>query len=492
MDRSLQRDRTELFLAGEWIRSTRPMTVINPATEEPLAVAPCGTADDANRAVTAARRVADARSWSRLGQGDRAAILDRALMILRPALPDVAELVTAETGTPITASKMLNVHAAPAMWSYISTLGRTYERYEMRGAHPEVLVIRDPVGVVAAIAPCNTPFLQAVHNVLYPLAAGCSVVFKPAPESPLDALVLAEALAEADLPAGVLSILLGDAETDEALVRHPGVDRVAFTGTTAVGRRIAGRTPEALKRTTLELGGQSVAIVLDDADLEAAVPALVEAALANSGQVCTTTVRLLVKESVHDELVDRLRAALEKTVVGDPMDPVTELGPLVTQRQRDSVARYIEQGVRAGGRIVTGGGRPANLPRGWFIEPTLLDNIDNRSAIAHAEVFGPVVTVTTVADDQTAIDLANDSALGLHAAVYTSDPVRARKIVEAVRSGVMRINGCFENMRGNGCFNNVRGPMGEARYAALGRQGGREGFDAFFELKTVHNPSLIR
>jgi aldehyde dehydrogenase (NAD+) len=475
-------ERESLFLAGEWVPASEGIDVISPSTEERIGGAPFATKHDVDRAVAAARRVADERTWELLGTAGRADILDRVFEVLQPMLTEVAPLVSAEMGVPITPSRMLNIDSVSAMWPYVTELGRSFATEELRHENPDFLVLRQPVGVVAAVAPWNAPFRQAVYKMLYPLMAGCPVIFKPAPETPLSCFVLADAMAEAGVPPGVVSILPGGSDIGEHLVGHPGVDKVFFTGSSAVGRRIGAICGEQFKRTLLELGGKSAAIVFDDADLDTVVAGLTAAGFFNSGQVCTKTSRVLVSERLHDELVDALSTAAQKLIVGDPFDVDTQVGPLVAERQRRSIEEYVGLGVADGATIVTGGGRPAGLDQGWYVEPTVMTNVDNSSRIAQEEVFGPLLTVTTFKDQDEAIRLANDSTYGLSGAVYTTSPERARAVVAAVRTGAMGINGSS--------MNHIA-PMGGVKSSGIGRKGGPEGLASFFELKSVHNPGLI-
>ena len=331
--------------------------------------------------------------------------------------------------------------------------------------------------MVASVAPWNGPFLQALYKTVYPLLAGCPVVFKPAPETPLDAFHVAEAFEEAGLPPGMLSVLPGGPEIGQYLVGHAGVDAVFFTGSTGTGRKIGAVCGAQMRRMVLELGGKSAAIVLDDADLALTVPALAGGAFGNTGQNCAATSRVLVARSRHDEVVEALAAAAGALVVGDPFDEATALGPLVSRRQRDRVEGHVRRALDDGAVAAAPGGRPADLPRGWFLRPTVLAGVDNRSHIAQEEVFGPVVCVIPFDTEAEAVRMADDSPYGLHGAVFTEDEDRALAVARAVRTGTFSINGFV--------LNSER-PFGGVKASGVGRKYGAEGIREFMELKTVN------
>jgi len=346
---------------------------------------------------------------------------------------------------------------------------------EFRDGRVNALVRLEPVGVVAAVAPWNGPFLQALYKIVYPLLAGCPVVFKPAPETPLDAFYVAEAFEEAGLPPGMLSVLPGGPAVGEYLVSHPGVDAVFFTGSTQTGRRIGAECGAQMRRMVLELGGKSAAIVLDDADLAIAVPGLSAGAFGNTGQNCAATSRVLVARSRHDEVVEALAAAAGTLVVGDPLDDATDLGPLVSLRQRDKVAAYIRQALADGAASVAPGG--SLPPRGWYLRPTVLASVDNSSRVAQEEVFGPVVCVIPFDGDAEAVRMADDSPYGPHGSVLTQDDERALAVARAVRTGTFSINGFV--------LNSER-PFGGVKASGVGRKYGAEGIREFMELTTIN------
>jgi len=318
-----------------------------------------------------------------------------------------------------------------------------------------------------------------VQKVVPALLAGCTVILKPSPETPLDAYLLAQLLSEAGLPDGVFNVCPAEREVSEYLVTHPGVDKVAFTGSTAAGRRIASLCGQALRRVTLELGGKSAGIVLDDADLEDTVERLRMGSFRNSGQVCSLKTRLLVSPRRLPELLDRLVALVESMPVGDPHDPLTQIGPMVSRRQRNIVESYISSGRAEGANLVVGGGRPAGMDSGWYVEPTIFSGVEANMRIAQEEIFGPVLSVLTYDDEEQAVTIANNSAYGLNGAVYTSDVGRGLAIARRLRTGTVEING---NPAG------VIAPSGGFKASGIGRENGAEGLDAYTELKSLGLP----
>lgn len=336
--------------------------------------------------------------------------------------------------------------------------------------------MREPVGVVGAIIPWNAPLMLTAYKVAPALLAGCTVILKASPEAPGEAYVLAEVAESVGLPAGVLNVVTADREVSELLVRDPRVDKITFTGSTAAGRKIASICGERIARVTLELGGKSAAVILDDMDLGVAASTLAGAECFLSGQVCSSLTRIVVSRSRHDEFVDALASAFSQIRVGDPFDAETQMGPLAMSRQRDRVESYIAKGVADGATLATGGGRPEHLDRGWFIEPTVFGNVDNSSPIAQDEIFGPVLSVIPADDERDAVKIANDTIYGLNASVFTTDVDRAREVAGQLRSGTVG-------------HNNFRTDFGVAfggfKQSGIGREGGTEGLLPFLETKTV-------
>jgi betaine-aldehyde dehydrogenase len=345
----------------------------------------------------------------------------------------------------------------------------------------KVVVYREPVGVVAGIIPWNAPIVNALTKVVPSLLTGCPIVLKPAPESPLSAYLMADAAIAVGLPPGVFNLVPGGREIGEYLVGHPGVDRVSFTGSTAAGAKVAALCGQQIKNATLELGGKSAAIVMEDADLDRIMPSLISNSLQNSGQVCVNTTRILVPRSRSAELRDRLVDEISQLKVGDPHDPITTVGPLVAERQRERVEGYIKSGLEQGAKIILGGGRPKDLPTGWYVEPTIFAEVDNSMRIAQEEIFGPVVCLFDYDDVEQAVSIANDTQYGLGGAVYTSDLDRGIEVAAQMKTGSCIIN---EGPLGGG-----GGPFGGCKKSGLGRESGREGFESYLELKSVALPA---
>ena len=342
------------------------------------------------------------------------------------------------------------------------------------------LVQKVPVGVAAGIVPWNVPLFITCMKLGAALAAGAPIVLKPSPEAPVSSFVLAEVLLDADVPPGVVSILPGDADLGRHLVTHPLVDKVSFTGSTAAGRQVGALCGEMVKRCTLELGGKSAGIVLDDADLATTVPQLLDAGLQNNGQVCAAQTRILVPRGSADVVVDALVDHVRTLVVGDPRAPETDIGPVVSARQRDRVEGYVREGAAGGARLVCGGGRPVGLDGGFYVEPTLFADVDNASRIAREEIFGPVLTVIPYRDVDHAVALANDSPFGLSGSVWTADPERGVAVAGRIRTGTCAVN--------SGVVVEPRNPFGGFKSSGVGREMGPEGVEAYLETRTVVLP----
>jgi betaine-aldehyde dehydrogenase len=342
------------------------------------------------------------------------------------------------------------------------------------------LVRKEPVGVVAAIVPWNVPLFTAMLKIAPALAAGCTVVLKPAPETPLDAYLLAECLDEAGIPAGVINIVTAGREVGEHLVTHPDIDKIAFTGSTVAGKRIGALAGERLRRVTLELGGKSAAIILDDADLATSIPALLGSSFMNNGQACVAQTRILASRDRYSEVVDAITEFASQQIVGDPLDPETQIGPLVAERQRARVEGYIATAQKEGGKITTGGGRPSSQSTGWYVEPTVFINVEPDSTLAQEEVFGPVVAVIPYDSPDDAVKIANNSEYGLSGTVFTSDIPAGIDIARRVRTGTFTING-FSLEFG--------APFGGYKNSGIGRELGPEGLAAYLESKSICLPA---
>jgi betaine-aldehyde dehydrogenase len=468
-----------LYIGGthEKPSSAERIEVRSPFTEEIVGRVPAASTADVDRAVTAARAAFEDGPWSRATPAERADVLDRLLAALQQRSGDIASLVTMEMGCPISFAHAGQAFATTMVLEFYAQLTRTFPFEEMRPSMVgSALVRQEPVGVAAAIVPWNVPLFTIMLKLAPALAAGCSIVVKSAPETPLDAYLLADALDEAGVPKGVVSLLPAGREVGEYLVTHPGIDKVGFTGSTAAGRRIAALCGERLRRVTLELGGKSAAIVCDDADLEQVIAPIVGAGTMNNGQACVAQTRVLLPRSRYKEGVEALAAAVGNLRIGDPAEFTTEIGPLVSDRQRDRVLGYIAKGKAEGARCVVGGGTPKDQARGWFVTPTLFADVDNRMTVAQEEIFGPVLCAIPYDDEADAIRIANDSPYGLSGSVWTSDPQRGIAIARRVRTGTHNVN--FFMMA-------MTGPFGGFKDSGLGRELGPEGLRAYLEPKTI-------
>ncbi|MGV9339994.1 aldehyde dehydrogenase [Streptomyces sp. NPDC003688] len=479
-------EHTTLYIDGDRQQplSTDTYTVVSPSTEEEIGRVPVAGAKDVDLAVAAARRALDTpgAAWAVSTPAERAAAMERFAAAIEARADELGRLVSRQNGMPIAMSPLVNAYSPAAILRYYAGLARTLEWEERRPSFTgtTTLVRREPVGVVAAIVPWNYPQALAMMKIAPALAAGCTVVLKPALETSLDAYVLAEAATEAGLPPGVLNIVPGGLEAGEALVSHPGVDKVAFTGSTPAGRAIAEVCGRLLRPVTLELGGKSAAIVLDDADLEALIPGLAGASFANNGQTCYLSTRILAPAGRYDEVLEAVSALASNLPVGDPLDPATAVGPLVSARQRERVEGYIASARSDGARLTAGGGRPAHTERGWYVEPTVFGDVRPEMAIGREEIFGPVLTVTPYASDDEAVALANDSEFGLGGTVWTADQERGTAIARRVRTGTIGVN----------CYGlDFHSPFGGRGASGLGRELGPEGLSAYLEWKSVYLPS---
>jgi aldehyde dehydrogenase (NAD+) len=478
-------ERDTLYIGGQHEKpsSTNRIDVYSPYTEELVGRVPEAGKADVDRAVDAARKAFDEGTWARRAPAERADVLDRLLAGLQARSGDIATTVTTEMGCPISFAHAGQAFATTMVLEFYAGLTRTFAFEETRPSMVgSALVRQEPVGVAAAIVPWNVPLFTIMLKLAPALAAGCSIVVKPAPETPLDAYLLADALDEAGVPKGVVSLVPAGREVGEYLVTHPGIDKVGFTGSTAAGRRIAALCGERLRRVTLELGGKSAAIVCDDADLDQVIGPIVGAGTMNNGQACVAQTRILLPRTRYKEGVEALAAAVGSLRVGDPADFTTEIGPLVSSRQRDRVLGYVAKGKTEGARCVVGGGTPKGLDKGWFVEPTLFADVDNRMTVAQEEIFGPVLCAIPYDDEADAIRIANDSEYGLSGSVWTNDPARGIEIARRVRTGTHNVN--FFMMA-------MTGPFGGFKNSGLGRELGPEGLRAYLEPKTICLPPGI-
>jgi acyl-CoA reductase-like NAD-dependent aldehyde dehydrogenase len=463
------------YWGGAWVesRGEGECGVTNPATEEPLARVRSSSTADVDAAVGAARAAWPA--WSRTAPSERAAMLERLSKALAARRDELGALITSELGMPLELSRRVQAGLPVAVLASYAQLLRDYRFEEEVG---NSLVIRQSAGVVGAITPWNYPLHQVVAKVAPALAAGCTVVVKPSEVCPLSALLFAEAVEQCGLPAGVFNLVLGPGSTvGEALASHPDLDMVSFTGSTRAGRRVAQLAAGNFARCALELGGKSPCVVLDDADFARAVPAGVQGAFQNSGQTCSALTRMLVPRARLTEATQLAVAAAATYRVGDPRDPATRLGPLVSATQRERVLGFVRRALEAGVELACGGVEPpAGLAQGYFVQPTVFTDVDPRCEVAREEVFGPVLCLIPHDGDQHAIELANDSPYGLGGAVWSGDRARAERVARRLRTGQVDLNG--------GKWN-VLAPFGGFKRSGRGRELGRAGLEEYTELQAL-------
>lgn len=469
-------DGGRIFVDGTFHRASRVEPVLEAATGEPLGEGSSATEAEVDLAVAAAG--AALHAWRRTPAAERAAILLRFADALAARAPVTDELCTRENGMPIRLSRGSNGAFPAALLRYYAGMIVEAAEEEIRPAMiGHTIVRREAVGVVGAITPWNYPQALAAMKIAPALAAGCTMVLKAAPETALDAVMFGEAAQEAGLPPGVLNVLAGGPVAGAHLVGHPGVDKVAFTGSTAAGRVIAETCGRLMRPVTLELGGKSAAIVLDDADLEATVKGLRSASFVNNGQTCHLSSRILAPRSRYREFVDAIAALADGLEVGDPLQKSTQIGPLVSARQRDRVMDYVDVGKAEGATVVAGGSIPADQPHGWFVSPTVFADVDNSARIAQEEIFGPVVAVIPYDTDAEAVAIANDSEFGLGGTVWSTDVERATDVARAVHTGTIGVNDYQLDMQA---------PFGGVKASGMGRELGPEGLAAYQTLKSIY------
>jgi acyl-CoA reductase-like NAD-dependent aldehyde dehydrogenase len=471
----------KLFVAGQWIApsSTANIEVIDCGTEELFARVAEAQEADVNRAVAAAREAFDRGPWPRMSHAERAGYLTRIARELEQRAGDIAPIWTCESGM-VNTMALMSAKFVGRTFDYYAAMAATFPFEEKRdtslsGAKAGLLV-HEPVGVVAAIIPWNGAASLIGWKCAPALLAGCTIVLKASPEAPGAPYIFAEICEKIGLPPGVVNVITADRHVSEALVRHPGVDKVTFTGSTAAGKKIAAICGERIARCTLELGGKSAAVVLDDYDVAKAAETIAAQARVLTGQVCFALTRVIVSKNRHGALVDALGAAYGSTRVGNPFDQTTQMGPLATQRQRERVEGYVAKGKADGAQLVTGGRRPSHLGRGFYFEPTVFANVDNGSTIAREEIFGPVLSIIPVDTEADAVAVANDTDFGLNASVFTNDIERAYAAARGLRSGTVGHNA-------------ARADFGIAfggfKQSGIGREGGTEGLLPFLETKAV-------
>jgi acyl-CoA reductase-like NAD-dependent aldehyde dehydrogenase len=468
-----------LFIGGAWVEphSGRQLEIVSPDTEQVVVRVAEADETDMDRAVAAARKAFDEGPWQWLSPAERVAAMSRLIDALRRREPELAAAWSAQMGGLASTAPYLVSRGTQNLQDAVD-LGGKFEfiRRVESPAAPAAYVVHEPVGVVAAIAPWNVPYMIMAAKLGPALLAGCTVVMKPSPETPLEAYIIAECAEEADFPPGVINLVPGHREAADHLVCNPGVDKVSFTGSTLAGKRIGEVCASRVARCTLELGGKSAAIILDDFSTEEAANVLSGAITLLSGQVCAMLTRAIVPRKRHDEMADAIAAAMQKIRIGHSDDAEAQMGPLAMQRQLERVEGYIEKGQKEGASLVTGGGRPASLNRGYFFEPTLFADVRNDMAIAREEIFGPVLSLIPCDDVDDAVRIANDSNYGLNGSVLTHDPDAAWRVARRVRTG---------NVGQNGMRSDFSLPFGGYKQSGIGREGGAQGLMHYIETKTI-------
>jgi aldehyde dehydrogenase (NAD+) len=465
----------QLYIDGKWVAPARvhDFPVLNPATEERIAVISLGTAEDVDKAVTAARRAFE--SYSETSREERLALLQRIIEVYQSKYEEMAETISQEMGAPMWLSRAAQAAAGLGHFLQMVKVLETFPFEEQRG---ETLMRREPIGVCGLITPWNWPVNQIACKVAPALAAGCTMVLKPSEIAPLSGYLFTQIMHEAGVPAGVFNMVNGDGPTvGAAISSHPGVDMVSFTGSTRAGVAVATAAAPTVKRVTQELGGKSANIILDDADVEQAVTAGVRGCVLNTGQSCNAPTRMLVPRATMAEAAAAAKRAAEATRPGDPLAEGTNIGPLASEAQFDKVQRLIKKGIEEGAELVAGGpGRPEGLGKGWFVKPTVFANVRNDMTIAREEIFGPVLSIIPYDNDDDAVRIANDTPYGLSGYVTSSDLERARRIAKRIRSGNVHVNGAQPDFSG---------AFGGYKQSGNGREWGEAGLAEFLELKTV-------
>jgi aldehyde dehydrogenase (NAD+) len=464
-----------VFIGGDWRTSAGgdAIDIVSSSSEQVIGRVPRGSADDVDAAATAARRAFEGE-WGATTVEDRAVWLEKLGAAMKTRVPAIAEAIAHEVGTALGYATKVQAEFPVSMIGANATFIRQARLEEELG---NSLVVKEPVGVVGAITPWNYPLHQVVCKIAPALAAGCTVVLKPAELAPLSAFHLADAAREIGLPAGVLNVVSGQGRVvGEAISSHPQIDMVSFTGSQAAGSRVAAVAGAGIRRVCLELGGKSALVVLEDAPFDKAIAAGVNHCMQNSGQTCSAWTRMLVPRRRQADAIALAVAQLGKLTLGDPFAGTTRLGLLVSAAQRESVLGYIDKGKAEGARLVTGGGRPAALPTGFYVEPTIFADVDNAMTIAQEEIFGPVLSIIPYDTEDDAVRIANDSPYGLSGGVWAGTPERAMAVARRLRTGQVDING--------GRFNPLA-PFGGYKKSGLGREIGPLALDEFFTLKAI-------
>jgi len=465
----------KLYIDGQWVEplGQERFEIFCASTEVPIASIPMGSNDDADVAVRAARKAF--AGWAATEPETRAAYLKKLLQALHERRELLARTLTAEVGMPLSACRQLQVTLPLKVLEFYANYVERFEFSEPTGTTD---VLREPIGVVACITPWSYPLLQVLAKVAPALAAGCTVVLKPSEQAPQTAFMLAEILDEIDLPKGVFNLVTGYGSlVGETLVEHSDVDMVAFTGSTAAGKRISKVAANTVKRVALGLSGKSAALVLDDADLSKAIPGVLRSCMLNSGQTCIAHTRLLVPEAQYPEVADRTVKSLEQLPLIDPFSEASGLGPVISEMQRQRVRFLIRKGIEEGAELLAGGvATPEGFTRGYYVQPTIFGRVDPNMSIAHEEIFGPVLSIITYRDIEEAVAIANNSVYGLSGAVWSADPTRAKQVAAKLRSGQVHINGAELD---------PTAPFGGYKQSGNLRELGKYGFEQFLEYKAV-------
>jgi aldehyde dehydrogenase (NAD+) len=480
-------EKYQMYIDGEFVDAEDGATkaTINPATEEPVALAPVGSVNDVRRAIAAARRAFDSGVWSGMLVSERAKILYKLIDKLNDMdfVEKMAEIEVKDAGFTLSLASQGEVPFTSYFMEGVVRIGENLASYDPLPWHdfPDLswsFVEREPIGVCAGIIPWNHPYMMAGWKIAPALIMGCTLVLKPASETPLAALELARVIAECDIPPGVVNVVTGPGSSiGEELCTNPLVDKIAMTGSTEVGRHIMRLASNTLKKVTLELGGKSPTIILPDADLDVAVKGSLSGVFYHAGQVCMSGTRIFVHEDVYDAFMERAVAAVKTIKVGDPMDPETTMGPLISRVQQSTVLRYIDIGKKEGARLVIGGGKPAHLEKGFFVEPTIFDNVHNKMTIAQEEIFGPVISVLKFSDVEDAVAMANDSIFGLAGSVWSRNLPEAIAIAKRIHTGTMWVN-TYHVL-------SPKAPFGGYKQSGLGREHAVEGLLAFTQSKHI-------
>jgi betaine-aldehyde dehydrogenase len=467
--------REKLYIDGRWVPSagTGRIDVICGSTEEVMARIPEGNAADVDAAVRSARAAFD--GWAATPVAERAAFLRKIQAGLKARSEEIGRIIAREVGMPLKLATMIQAGLPVLSFGIFAEMLTGFQFEERVG---NSLVVREPVGVVAAVTPWNYPLHQIAAKVAPALAAGCTVVVKPSEVAPINAFILAEIVDAAGLPGGVFNLVTGyGAVVGEALAGHREVDMISFTGSTRAGKRVSELAAQSVKRVALELGGKSASILLEDADLAAAVKGTVSSCFLNSGQTCAAHTRMLVPESKFDEAARLVLAEVPRYTVGDPFSETSKLGPLVSSTQRERVRGYIKKGIEEGAELLCGGPEaPPALPKGWYVKPTVFGRVHPDSTIAQEEIFGPVLSIIVYKDEEEAVAIANNSMYGLSGGVWSKDEARAVQVARRIRTGQVDING--------GPFN-LQAPFGGYKQSGHGREYGRQGLEEFLEYKSI-------